>query len=327
MTEPTDYAGAQDPAEQGQPTPGMQLAMRRQEWNWTVEQVASQLNLAPRQVLAMEADDYGALPGMAVARGFIRSYAKLLKLDAVPMLAQIAKAPGSMEQSIPLRRAIPSTTFQPHRGATRARQGGPSKMLLVSGVVIAAVLAVTAFFQREQLAISMPASLAGLLERGPATADAPVAAGQTDGKVVDTDVAAPLHQAEPVSQQGAAAQAPAGMTPELSPPRAGVGSTPPAPATPATSTAQTAPAAASAAQSSNSLVLSMRQDSWVEVRRADNSTITSRVMRAGSTETFELTGPLSVTVGNASGVNATVRGAPLDLAATTRNNVARISIK
>ena len=91
--------------------------MRRQEWNWTVEQVASQLNLAPRQILAMEADDYGALPGMAVARGFIRSYAKLLKLDSGPMLAQIAKAPGSMEQSIPLRRAIPSTR---HSSCTRA---------------------------------------------------------------------------------------------------------------------------------------------------------------------------------------------------------------
>lgn len=324
MTEPTDYAGTQDPAEQGQPTPGMQLAMRRQEWNWTVEQVASQLNLAPRQILAMEADDYGALPGMAVARGFIRSYAKLLKLDSGPMLAQIAKAPGSMEQSIPLRRAIPSTTFQPHRGATRARQGGPLKVLLVSGVVIAAVLAVTVFSQREQLAGFMPAPLTGLLERAPAAADAPVAGGPADGKVLDTDVAAPLHQAEPASQPGAAAQAPAGMTPELSPPRANVAAASPAPVV---STAPAASTPASAAQSSNSLVLSMRQDSWVEVRRADNTTITSRVMRAGSTETFELTGPLSVTVGNASGVNATVRGTPLDLAATTRNNVARISIK
>jgi cytoskeleton protein RodZ len=325
MTEPTDYAGAQDPAEQGQPTPGMQLAMRRQECNWTVEQVASQLNLAPRQVLAMEADDYGALPGMAVARGFIRSYAKLLRLDSAPMLARIAKAPGSMEQSIPLRRAIPSTTFQPHRGATRARQGRPSKILLVSGVVIAGVLAVAVFSQREQLAGSMPASLAGLLERAPATAETPVAGGQTNGRVLDTDVAAPLHQAEPASQPGVAAHAPAGMTPELSPPRAGVAA--PSPVTPGAPTATTASTSASTVQSSNALVLSMRQDSWVEVRRADNTTITSRVMRAGSTETFELTGPLSVTVGNASGVNATVRGAPLDLAATTRNNVARISIK
>jgi cytoskeleton protein RodZ len=327
MTEPTEYAGAPDPAEQGQPTPGMQLAMRRQEFNWTVEQVASQLNLAPRQVLAMEADDYGALPGMAVARGFIRSYAKLLKLDSAPMLAQIAKAPGSMEQSIPLRRAIPSTTFQPHRGATRARQSGPSTMLLVSGVVFAAVLAAVVYLQRDQLAGLVPEPLVGLFERAPGSAEAPVAGEQTNGSVLDTDVAAPLHQAPSASGPGAATvptPAPAGMTPELAPSATGTSAVPAAPASLAS---LTSPVAAGTAQSANSLVLSMRQDSWVEVKRADSTTITSRVMRAGSTETFELAGPLMVTVGNASGVSATVRGAPLDLAATTRNNVARISIK
>jgi len=74
-------------------------------------------------------------------------------------------------------------------------------------------------------------------------------------------------------------------------------------------------------------VLTMRQDSWVEVKRADNTTVTSRVLRAGSSETFDLAGPLTITVGNARGVDATVRGAPLDLAATTRNNVARVSVK
>jgi cytoskeleton protein RodZ len=311
MTEPTDYAGAPDPAEQGQPTPGMQLAMRRHEFNWTVEQVASQLNLAPRQILAMEADDYGALPGMAVARGFIRSYAKLLKLDSTPMLAQIAKAPGSAEQAIPLRRAIPSTTFQPHRGVTRSRKRRPSKFLMVSGVVIAAVLvAAFAVNQREQLAALMPASLAGLMDRAPAR-NAPAGSEQKDGKVLDTDVAPPLHQSAAASQS---TPAPAGMTPELSPSLS--------PAAPAALVA-----AASAAQAANVLVLSMRQDSWVEVKRADNTTVMSRVLRAGSSETFELTGPLTLTVGNARGVDATVRGTPLDVAATTRNNVARISVK
>lgn len=307
MTEPTDYAGAQDPAQQAQPTPGMQLAMRRHEFNWTVEQVASQLNLAPRQIIAMETDDYGALPGMAVARGFIRSYAKLLKLDSAPMLAQIAKAPGSMEQAIPLRRAIPSTTFQPHRGAMRAGQGGPAKLLLISGALIVAALAVAAFTQREQLAGLMPTSLARLMERAPSQPLAAVDGEQKNGKVIDTDIAPPLHQSDATAQSTRAAQAQPGMTPELA--------------------ATSAPTAAGAAQTANSLVLSMRQDSWVDVKRADNTTLTSRVMRAGSTETFELAGPLTLTVGNARGVDATVRGAPLDLVATTRNNVARISIK
>ena len=300
MTEPTEHAGEQGPAEHGQPTPGMQLAMRRHEFNWTVEQVASQLNLAPRQILAMENDDYGALPGMAVARGFIRSYAKLLKLDSAPMLAQIARPPGSAEQAIPLRRAIPTTTFMPHRAATRARNSGPSRLLLGAGVVLIAALAAAAFTQRDRFAELLPASVSGLFNHAPATT--PAAGEQTAGRVVDTDVTPPLTQSQPTTV------APAGMTPELS-----------APVT--TAAPNVAPASA------NSLVLSLRQDSWVEVKRADNTIVAARVMRAGSTETFELTGPLSLTVGNARGVDATVRGEKFDLAGTTRNNVARVSVK
>ena len=272
----------------------------------------------------MEADDYGALPGMAVARGFIRSYAKLLKLDSAPMLAQIAKAPGSAEQAIPLRRAIPSTTFQPHRGAGRARQGGPSKLLLASGVVVVAALAAAAFSQREQLAGFLPASLSHLLERTPSAA--PVPGEQADGRVVDTDVAPPLHRSEPAPQASSAAPAPPGMTPELSvpPSAAGVAGVT---GTAGTSAASQGAAGATAAQSANALVLTRRQDSWVEVKRADTTTVTARVLRAGSTETFEIAGPLTVTVGNARGVDATVRGKPIDVAGTTRNNVARLSVK
>lgn len=70
-------------------SPGLQLMEARKALDWTVEKVAAQLNLATRQILAMEADDYAALPGVATTRGFFRLYAKLLKLDATPLLALI----------------------------------------------------------------------------------------------------------------------------------------------------------------------------------------------------------------------------------------------
>ena len=308
MTEPTDYAGQQQPAEHGQPTPGMQLAARRQQFNWTVDQVARQLNLAPRQILAMENDDYGALPGMAVARGFIRSYAKLLKLDAAPMLAQIAQAPGAAEQAIPLRRAIPTTTFTPHRSASRGRRRGPGRLLAVAGLVVLAVAAAGLVSQRDRLAGLLPDSIAERLAGTGASEPAPSA--EQPGRVVETDVAPPLSQSQ---HQAATLSAPAGMTPELA-----------APAT-APTAAPAEPAAASA--SASALVLNFRQDSWVEIRRADNTTVVARVMRAGSTESFDVPGPLSLTVGNVKGVEASVRGAPLDLAGTTRNNVARVTVK
>jgi transcriptional regulator with XRE-family HTH domain len=71
-------------------SPGSKLASARNTLGWTVEQVAAQLKLAPRQIIALEADDYVSLPEPAVVRGFIRAYAKLLKLDATPLVALIA---------------------------------------------------------------------------------------------------------------------------------------------------------------------------------------------------------------------------------------------
>lgn len=315
MTEPTEHAGDQHPSEYGQATPGMQLAMRRQQFNWTVEQVASQLNLAPRQILAMENDNYGALPGMAVARGFVRSYAKLLRLDAAPLLAQIGGEPNTADQTMPLRRAIPTTTFTPQRAVLRGRQRGPGKLLVLGSLVVVVGAVAALISQRDKLGQLVPPSVSARLGGAAPSAETPSA--QKPGRVLETDVAPPLTQS-----QTPPAAAPAGMTPELSSP-ASAPLAAPAPTTPAA--VATPPVAAPA--SSNALVLSLKQDSWVEVRRADNSVVISRVLRAGSSQTFELAGPLSLTVGNARGVEATVRGEPFNLAAGARNNVARVTVK
>ena len=74
-------------AERAALSPGAKLATARSELGWTIEQVASQLKLAKRQIIAIEADDYASLPEPAVVRGFVRAYAKLLKLDVAPLLA------------------------------------------------------------------------------------------------------------------------------------------------------------------------------------------------------------------------------------------------
>lgn len=88
-------------AERAARSPGAKLATARNALGWTVEQVASKLKLAKRQIIAIEADDYASLPEPAVVRGFIRAYAKLLKLDVAPLLALISaeKKQGKQEQT------------------------------------------------------------------------------------------------------------------------------------------------------------------------------------------------------------------------------------
>ena len=67
--------------------PGRQLALARERCGFTIADVARQLKLSPAQVEAMEADDNQRLPGAVFARGFVRNYARLVKLDPALLLA------------------------------------------------------------------------------------------------------------------------------------------------------------------------------------------------------------------------------------------------
>lgn len=67
--------------------PGAVLRAAREAACMSVSDVAQALKLRPRQVEAIEADDYARLSGPTFVRGFIRNYAKLLHLDAADLLA------------------------------------------------------------------------------------------------------------------------------------------------------------------------------------------------------------------------------------------------
>jgi len=75
---------------------GARLREARVAANLTIEEVAHSLKFSPRQIERLEADDYAALPGGTILRGFVRNYARLLKLDADALLHELdAVLPGS----------------------------------------------------------------------------------------------------------------------------------------------------------------------------------------------------------------------------------------
>lgn len=63
------------------------MRTRREKLGIELDEVARKLCLSPRQLVALEADDILTLPSPAFTRGFIRNYARLLNLDADPLLA------------------------------------------------------------------------------------------------------------------------------------------------------------------------------------------------------------------------------------------------
>ncbi len=77
---------------------GAMLREERTRLGLGVADVANRLKFAPRQIEALEEDDFAHLPEMAFVRGFVRSYARLLQLDPAPLLAAL---PGAVVQPAP----------------------------------------------------------------------------------------------------------------------------------------------------------------------------------------------------------------------------------
>jgi cytoskeleton protein RodZ len=131
---------AEPPEDQGSKslaTPGAQLAAQREAMGWTVEQIAEQLKLAPRQVRALEAGDYQALPNMAVVRGFVRAYAKVVKLDATPLVAMIEVISPTSHEAAPPRKDIAATFSESRFPSMTARSSAPAGWLVGLALVVA----------------------------------------------------------------------------------------------------------------------------------------------------------------------------------------------
>ena len=66
--------------------PGHQLSIAREAADLTLGDVASYLHLDIRTIEALERDEYGQLPAPMFVRGYLRGYARLLKLRPEPII-------------------------------------------------------------------------------------------------------------------------------------------------------------------------------------------------------------------------------------------------
>jgi len=322
--------------------PGQALAAQREAMGWSVEQVADQLKLAVRQVIALEAGDYASLPSPAVTRGFVRAYAKLVKLDPVPLVAQIAMdTPAAPDTSAATaaRRPAPASFSESRFPSHGKRMSLPLGWIAGAVVVVVAAGAAAWHFgflpggQRGEAG----ANGTTLAPPASAVAAADVAA---PGTVVDT-VQNPSVPLISVPGPNGAASAPAAPGAVVNVPNTTATGAPPvtapgAPATPSATqlpapvvtTATPAAAATQAPAGANALVLNARQDSWIEVRPAKGGApLLSRIVSAGSTETVNVDQPVRVTVGNPGGVTATLRGAAVELPYLPGKKISRVNLQ
>ncbi|HEX8956919.1 MAG TPA: RodZ domain-containing protein, partial [Burkholderiaceae bacterium] len=320
----------------------------REARGWTVDYVAGQLNLAPRQIQALESDNYAALPGIASVRGFVRAYAKLLKVEADPLVALIAS-----EQIVPNQPLEPKPNLSSAPFAHSRLNGAPNRgnslkgmaLALVFVLLAAGVIGIEHMGGWPRLSQSLSAQFKNLMggaagnnttaseshdttqetlptkgtaEGGDAAGKAESQSSQPDKPV---DASASAQATIPAASAGtpASAAAPAGSAPAATAP----GIVPqPKNETPALS----AKAPEAASPGGGTLVLTARQNSWIDLRAGGN-VIASHLLKAGDTENIEVPGAAQLTIGNAAGVDATFRGQSLATTGDGKSNVAHISLK
>ena len=295
--------------------PGATLASQREAMGWTVEQVAEQLKLAVRQVVAIEAGDYAALPSPAVTRGFVRAYAKILRLDPAPLVAMCpvdnppqADAGGAVRGNRP-------TSFSHSRYPTHGKRSS-LPLAWIAGVV---VVAAAGFAAWHFGLVKMPGGDTA------ATNDAIVSAPAETTTGASAQLSDPVHNPTvPLISVPAPADANANTAPAAA---AAAATATPAATAPAETPAAAPAAAATPTAGANTLVLTVREDSWIEVKPQGGKALISRLVRAGSTETVDVPGTATLVVGNPSAVTATLRGAAVALPPVPGKTISRVTIQ
>ena len=111
----------------GSDSAGAILHAERRRQNMSLGDVSRQLKISVRQVEALERDDFQPFGGPVFVHGFLRNYAKLLGLDAEPLLrvadAKLVPPPAAVEEA-------------------RASAPVPMKEISQRGMTIAAVIVV-----------------------------------------------------------------------------------------------------------------------------------------------------------------------------------------
>lgn len=195
VTTDTDTAAELPPA-----TFGARLKWERERAGLTLGDVASRLRLHLNQVRAIEQEDLRALPEAAYVRGFVRSYARVLDVDAAPLLADLSTKIGTTQASV-VDGMTQHRDYSPVRDA--AREQASRRIFIFSAVLLLTALGALGWYatrERSKPVTAAPASSMPAPAPAPAQAQtpAPASAAVPAAAPVETQTTAPPSSVESV---------------------------------------------------------------------------------------------------------------------------------
>ena len=314
---------------------GSPLKQARLAQGLTLEGLAAMTKVAPAKLGALEMGRYQDLPDAAFARALAMTVCRVLKIDAAPVLASLPAAqPISLaskdDRAVPFDASRTKLRLNMDMSPTRVKWPTLlSPQWLAPMVVLVAAAGVYLWPEEVQWPVWWPSSAQEaarepsesngedqVIETAPAALPE-VAAAPAEPSAASSPVVIP--GAEPVSVIGA---------PAMVPPLAldGQPGGMPLGTSPAALPVAAQPASPSSVAGSP-LVMVVSDPSWIEVRDGAGKRLLSRHVASGETVGLMGAPPFAVRIGNAGGVQVSYLGHEVELAAFTRNNVAKLELK
>ena len=303
---------------------GSLLAAARKKQNKSVDEIAAELNLSITQIKTIELDQSEGLPEPTYVRGYIRSYARLLGLDAEQVLKSYLNPNWKKNSNLD----------EMPKGIANAEEANGKRFFTAGKVItLLLVLCIAAFLW-----------FSGVFSELFNSSDANVATNQSalqqseESSLVSPSVVPPENaiQAESsitsnssqsiTTQTGESVGAinnSASEETSITIQESSSGS----PAQSAITSVDDTQVDESEPVAAHNLVLNFIETCWVDIRDNDDNRLAYKSYDAGEELSVSNDGRLNVFLGNADGVKATYNGEPFDMSPYREGVYAKFSLR
>ncbi|WP_440223028.1 helix-turn-helix domain-containing protein [Dokdonella sp. MW10] len=280
-------------------TVGQRLRAGREHRGWSREEVANRLKLQVSVIRRIEEDDYSGIAHSVYLRGYLTSYSRLLGLP-VTLADEIVATRGEQAPLV-------STGTVSRSRYLLDRYSVSATYLILTGLVVGPAVWL--------------ATHGGLEQNFARTELLDVAPPQT---TLAREQARSELTIEPVAVDGAAPAVPPPATPVEDAPI--IASMAPFSSLSQAPAAAPVPATTPAVTGTHTLILRLKQASWVEILSASGEKLEYGLLPAGAERSYASDGAISVRLGNAEGAEVVADGEAIDLAPFRRANVAHLKV-
>jgi cytoskeleton protein RodZ len=316
--------------------PGALLKAARVERRFDLDKVAAQLHLSRDMVVALEKDEFGALPGPVFVQGYLRNYARILGLAVNPILDAYAVA-------MPANAAPPALSGK--RNTSTEVASNHYMVRLVTWLIVIVLAALLAIWWHGRLDWSEPVpSVGGEQVNGSPGSEGTVEVlreyKQRGSNGSNGSKSMPLGSSESLPAEIEPSPAVTeDMSSSLTAPSVGIADEPPV--TTVAEGAVPVPAAAAGLDPPSTevplgqaaantqppgVVFEFADASWVDIRDSEGKNKIIGLMSKGTRRVAEGKPPFTIVLGNSPVVKVTVNGRPYDLKPHSQGNVARFTL-